>query len=437
VKRSAARRLKTANTLPHDSDRGRRHDPAFIPTGELFGRYAYVSQVGSGGGGSVHQVKDSVLLRQVALKILDPTHVAKPRQVHRFLHEAQITAQLDHPNIVPVHDLGGSPASFYTMKLVQGTTLADWIAASSGLGRSRSALYDMVGALIKVCDALAFAHSRGVVHCDLKPSNIMVGDFGEVYLMDWGTARRVSTTKIGLTGAPVPGRPGRMIGTPAFMAPEQLRGRHDQLDQQTDVFGMGAVLYSVLTGQAPFEADSMEETLARARKGKIRLDGRDPAREPPALCRIVAKAMARRPKDRYGSILELKRDLETFVKGGFQLPVRSYSAGAAIIVERERGDEVFIIEKGMCRVSKSVGGVERMLREMGPGGVFGETAALAGGVRTATVTAVDEVIVRVVSKKILDEYLGPDTWIGALVVALAQRFRAADERISQLESQGE
>ena len=101
-------------------------------------------------------------MRQVALKILDPAHVQKPRQARRFLHEAQITSQLDHPNIVPVYDLGGAPASYYTMKLVLGTTLADWISASSGPGRSRAALYDMVAALVKVCDAVAFAHSRGV-----------------------------------------------------------------------------------------------------------------------------------------------------------------------------------------------------------------------------------------------------------------------------------
>jgi serine/threonine-protein kinase len=438
VKRPGSERLRTANTLPHDTGgRGKRAASTLTTTSDLFGRYGYVSQVGIGGGGSVHLVRDSQLLREVALKVLDPAHVSKPRQAHRFLHEAQITAQLDHPNIVPVYDLGGSPASYYTMKMVLGTTFADWIAASSGPGRSRGVLFDMIAALIKVCDALAFAHSRGVLHCDLKPSNIMVGDFGEVYLMDWGTAQMVSRTKVKLSGIPVPGRPGRMIGTPAFMAPEQLRGRYDQLDERTDVFGLGGVLYSILTGRAPFDADSMEQTLAKARTGKVRLSGRDPLREPPALCRIVEKAMARRPKDRYGSVLEMKRDLEIFVKGGYQLPTRVYAANTPIIIERERGDEVFIIEKGTCRVSKAIGGTERVLREMGPGGVFGETAALAGGVRTATVTAVDEVTVRVVSKKILDEYLGPDTWIGALVVALAQRFRAADERIAQLESQTE
>jgi serine/threonine protein kinase len=436
VKRSGSERLKTANTLPHQTDGGRRRAASALETtGEVFGRYGYVSLVGLGGGGSVHLVRDSRLLRQVALKVLDPGQFAKPRQIHRFLHEAQITAQLDHPNIVPVYDLGGEPASYYTMKMVLGTTFADWIVASSGPGRSRGVLHDMIGALIKVCDALAFAHSRGVLHCDLKPSNIMVGDFGEVYLMDWGTAQRVSTTKIKVSGAPVPGRQGRMIGTPAFMAPEQLRGRHDQLDERTDVFGLGAVLYSVLTGRAPFDADSMKETLAKARVGKVRFSGRDPLREPPALCRVAEKAMARKPEDRYASILEMKHELETFVNGGYQLPTRTYPANTPIIAERGHGDEVFIIEKGSCRVSKKIGGTERVLREMGPGGVFGETAALAGGVRTATVTAIDEVTVRVVSKKILDEYLGPDTWIGALVVALAHRFRAADERVAQLESQ--
>jgi serine/threonine protein kinase len=389
-----------------------------------------------GGGGSVHLVRDTVLLRQVALKILDPTLVQKPRHARRFLHEAQVTSQLDHPNIVPVHDLAGAP-SYYTMKLVTGTTLADWIDASAGSGRGSAVLQDMVGALLKVCDALAFAHSRGILHCDLKPSNIMVGEFGEVYLMDWGSARMVPTTRVSISGAPVPGRVGRMIGTPAFMAPEQLAGRHDKLDQRTDVFGLGGVLYSAMTGRAPFDAETMKATLMRARAGRIQFSAADPIREPPVLRRIVKRAMSRRPNDRYPTILDMKRDLEIYMKGGYQMPTRTFSPGADIIREGERGDEVFIIEKGLCRVSKRIGGTRKVLREMRVGGVFGETAALAGGLRTATVTAVDEVVVRVVSKKILDEYLGPDTWISALVVALAQRFRAAEERISQLESQNE
>jgi eukaryotic-like serine/threonine-protein kinase len=436
VKKVASQRLKTANTITSD---GRSHRAAAVslpgpPGGELFGRYQYVTQVGVGGGGSVHLVKDTVLLRQVALKILDAAQGEKPRQSRRFLHEAQITAQLDHPNIVPVHDLATGPA-YYTMKLVRGTTLADWIVTSSGSGRSPAVLNDMIGVLLKVCDALAFAHSRGILHCDLKPTNIMVGDFGEVYLMDWGSARMLPRTRVSISGAAVEGKAGRMIGTPAYMAPEQLAGQHDKLDQRTDVFGLGAVLYAILTGRAPFDAESLGQTVRQARAGRLSFAMSDPMSIPPALEAITRRAMSRKPAERHATILDLKRELEAFVKGGYDLPTRTYSAGAPIIKEGERGSEVFIIEKGTCLVSKRIGGVEKVLREMHVGTVFGETAALAGGLRTATVTAVDEVTVRIVSKKILDEYLGPNTWISTLVVALAQRFRAADERITQLESQ--
>jgi serine/threonine-protein kinase len=433
VKRTKSKGFKTASTVTYEGEGS--GDGALIPKdANLFGRYRYVAQVGLGGGGSVHQVTDATLLRQVALKILDPAHVHKPRQVRRFLHEAQITSQLDHPNIVPVHDLAGAP-SYYTMKLVMGTTLADWITASSGSGRSPAILQEMVGALVKVCDALAFAHSRGIVHCDIKPSNIMVGEFGQVYLMDWGSVHMEAGTRVEIDGEPVPPRPGRMIGTPAFMSPEQVAGAHERLDQRTDVFGVGALLYNILMGEAPFEADSLQETLVLARSSRLR----KPAREAPqtgGLWRIVERAMARKPADRYPTIVALKRDLEEFIKGGYQLPTRTYAAGAPIVREGERGDEVFIIEQGTCEVTKKVGRKHKVLRQMGTGGVFGETAALAGGLRTATVTAVDEVRVRIVSKKILDEYLGPDTWISALVVALAQRFRAAEERISHLEGEG-
>ena len=405
MKQSSTERLRTANTVTQDV----AGTAPQLATGDLFGRYRYVSQVGVGGGGSVHLVEDNILLRRVALKILDPAHVARPRQTRRFVHEAQITSQLDHPNIVPVHDLAGAP-SYYTMKLVTGTTLADWIAAAEGGGRPPGVLYDLLGALLKVCDAVAFAHSRGILHCDLKPSNIMVGDFGEVYLMDWGSALMQSGTRVSISGTPVRGRaePHMIKLAPAFMSPEQLAGRHAKLDQRTDVFGLGAVLYAVMTGQAPFDAGSMAQTLARARSGRVRFHARDALREPPVLCRIAKKAMSRRPEDRHQNVRDFKRELEAYVKGGFQLPTRVFVPGAPIIREGERGEEVFIIERGTCRVSKAIGGTDRVLREMGPGGVFGETAALAGGgVRTATVKAVDEVIVRVVSKTILDEVPGP------------------------------
>jgi eukaryotic-like serine/threonine-protein kinase len=411
------------------------------PASALFARYEYLGDIGAGGVGSVHCVRDRVLLRQVALKVLDPVLAERPVQVQRFTHEAQVNAQLEHPNIVPVHELVLSPdgPKYFTMKLVEGMTLDDWIISAGRPQGSLEVLHEMLSAFLKVCDALAFAHSRGALHCDLKPGNIMVGAFGEVYLMDWGLARphhgpsetaplRSSPDAAG-AGVADESR-GRVLGTPAYMSPEQANGLDDHFGEHTDVFGLGAVLYSILTGDSPHRGPTTSEALAQARAGEIAFPEHAATQVPPALWRIARRALARKPEDRYPTVLALKRDVDAFLRGGFQFPVRSYPPGAAIVREGELGDEAFLIEKGSCVVYKTVNGEAKLLRRLAIGSVFGETAALAGGVRTATVEAVDEVSVRVVTRKLLEENLGLSSWFGAFVVALAGRFREVDQQLA-------
>jgi CRP-like cAMP-binding protein len=403
---------------------------------DLFERYEYLRDIGAGGVGTVHCVRDRTLLRQVALKILDPVLAENPTQVERFVHEAQINAQLEHPNIVPVHEivLGADGPKYFTMKLVEGLNLHDWITSAGRPAGPAETLHDMLSAFLKVCDAVAFAHSRGVIHCDLKPGNIMVGSYGEVYLMDWGLARLLpgvgGRAAVSLSAGEAPGRPGRVMGTPAFMAPEQALGHDDQYGERTDVFGLGAVLYAILTGGSPFGGGDLAEAIKRARACEITFPSANPLHMPPRLCRIASRAMERNPRDRYQTVIDLKGDVEAFLRGGFRFPTRTYSAGSAIVGEGERGDEAFVIEKGSCLVYKTVAGERKVLRTLGAGAVFGETAALAGGTRTATVEAIDEVTVRVVTRTLLEENLGLDTWFGAFVVALADRFREVDEQLA-------
>jgi serine/threonine-protein kinase len=421
----------TENSFPQPGPDGA--DPT-----QLFERYEYVRDIGAGGVGSVHCVRDRMLLRQVALKILDPVLAKNPIQVERFVNEAQINAQLEHPNIVPVHEIVLAPdgPKYFTMKLVEGVNLHDWIVTAGRPAGSVEALHDMLSAYLKVCDALAFAHSRGVIHCDLKPGNIMVGAYGEVYLMDWGLARlrpdasarsgiAVSSSDTGMSGSR-----SRVMGTPGFMAPEQAHGQEGDYSEQTDVFGLGAVLFAILTGRSPFSGSDLTEALTRARACEISFPPASPLQMPPRLCRIATRAMERDPKNRYGSVLELKADVESFLRGGFRFPTRPYPPGAVIVAEGDRGDEAFVIEKGTCVVYKTVGGTRKVLRQLDAGSVFGETAALAGGTRTATVAAVDDVIVRVVTRQLLEENLGLDSWFGSFVVALADRFREVDEQLA-------
>ena len=222
-------------------------------------RFRLIERVGAGGMGAVYRVRDRNLLREAAMKLLNPSLATRPKYLQRFLGESQIQAQLEHPNILPVHELAldRDGASYFTMRFVKGKTLAAWIREAAASRTLASHQHEMLSAFLKVCDALAFAHSRGVIHCDIKPDNIIVEDFGAVYLMDWGLARLVAGAGTGKTAVAVSPEvwaavsSGGVIGTPAFMSPEQARGDADRLDARTDVFGLGAVLHAIITGRAP------------------------------------------------------------------------------------------------------------------------------------------------------------------------------------------
>ena len=200
---------------------------------ELDARYAITGVAGRGGMGTVYIARDQVLNREVAVKVLD---VADQKGVRaaRLQKEARILATLDHPGIVPIHDAGTLPdgRTYYVMKLIQGRRLDDVIAAPSSVS-------DRLNAFARVLDAVAFAHAHGVVHRDLKPENVMVGSFGEVYVMDWGVAQNSQ-----LDGEPA------VVGTPGFMPPEQEHPR-DRVDGRADIFALGAMLAQLAGGSAP------------------------------------------------------------------------------------------------------------------------------------------------------------------------------------------
>jgi tetratricopeptide (TPR) repeat protein len=245
--------------------------------------YEVLGEIGQGGMGVVYRARDCTLDRPVALKFLQQHHAHDPSASRRFLYEAQITGQLQHPGIPPVHQLGTLPDGrpFLAMKLIQGRTL-DALLREQGPGAVRwLAVFDAI------CQAVGYAHSQGVIHRDLKPGNVMVGTFSEVQVMDWGLAKRLSSptvptpkpdeTDSRATAPPQPGqtpgaaeltRAGSVLGTPAFMPPEQAIGAVDRLDRRSDVFGLGAILCVLLTGKPPFvaaDAESSRQLAARAR----------------------------------------------------------------------------------------------------------------------------------------------------------------------------
>jgi len=401
----------------------------------------------SGGMGAIDVAVDRALDRRIALKTLHPHLRSNEAAVRMFLREARLTGLLDHPHIVPVYDIGERDADrlYFSMKLVEGQTLEAIIRALPTGPLDLATLFTLLGVVLKVCDALAFAHSRGVIHCDIKPANVMVGEFGQVYVMDWGIARLVSTD-----GAPpsepavtVPGgrhdRPveagntdNSVIGTPCYMSPEQARGDRGKLDPRSDVFLLGTLLYEILTRRPPYVSKDRGETLDLAAAGSYpppRHLSRDRT-VPQELERIVLRAMAKLPADRYPSVTELREDLARFMRGGGDFPRKTFQPGETIIQEGEPGDSAYIILAGRCEITKStaVGDLE-VENTLGPGDVFGETAILTESSRTATVVAIEPTTVLVVTAAVLEQELAAlKPWMATLLKSLASRFRDIDAR---------
>ena len=295
-------------------------------------RYHLRGEIARGGMGVILKGHDPDLGRDLAFKVLRSDLAGKAGAVQRFVEEAQVGGQLQHPGIIPIHDLGrcadGRP--FFAMKLVKGRTLADLLAERSAGGRFGSSRGRFLQFFQKVCEAIAYAHSKGVIHRDLKPSNVMVGSFGEVLVMDWGLAKvlprggvadelKASQTNGRRPAVPVEEEPteiktarlgsgsetaaGSVMGTPSYMPPEQAGGELDKVDERADVFGLGAILCVVLTGDPPYRGETAEAVRLLAVRGQLadafaRLDECGADDELTSLCkRCLCPEREGRPRD--------------------------------------------------------------------------------------------------------------------------------------------
>jgi serine/threonine protein kinase len=308
-------------------------------------KYDIGGMIAQGGMGAILDAQDKVLRRKVAMKMMLTN--GSQEQLLRFIEEAQITGQLEHPNIVPVYELGVDEHEqvFYTMKLVRGLTLHHVLHLIENGFAETVAKYPLTVLLTifqKICDALAFAHSKGVIHRDLKPANIMLGEYGEVLVMDWGLARASGRNEAAGTepertlvrstrqdeGASMITSVGMVLGTPQYMPPEQARGETDKFDARTDIYSLGAILYHMLTLEPPISGDDVGEMLQSVADGKVgarfAVVGRkrtpstralphiSGGKIPEPLAAITRKAMAMRQDDRYQTVKDLQAAVQAF-----------------------------------------------------------------------------------------------------------------------------
>ncbi len=344
-------------------------------------KYDIGGVIARGGMGTIVDAQEKLLRRKVAMKMMAGSGMQE--EIVRFIEEAQITGQLEHPNIVPVYELGVDENDhvFYTMKFVRGITLHDvlqFIEAGTAGTLEKFPLVVLLTIFQKVCDALAFAHSKGVIHRDLKPANIMLGEYGEVLVMDWGLARASGRNEAAGAepertlvrsarqdeGEAMMTVAGMVLGTPQYMPPEQARGEIEKFDARTDIYSLGAILYHILTLDAPISGDDVGVMLQSVADGKVApqvatrasrvvasaksLPHLPGGKIPEALARITRQAMAMEREDRYQTVKELQAALQAFqAVSPSSSPATSQPSGTAPIPRARQSTRLVIL---LCTV---------------------------------------------------------------------------------------
>ncbi|MCD4656884.1 MAG: protein kinase [Planctomycetes bacterium] len=343
-------------------------------TAELLGKHVVTGEIGRGGMGAVLSVFDHDLQRELAAKVILTGRQASKLELQKFLIEAQITGQLEHPNIVPVHEINISEDKriYFTMKYVRGRSLQQILRNERKLlqespGNSRTKFWELekkgdvlsltekMNIFVKICDAMAFSHSKGVIHRDLKPANIMVGEFGEVQVMDWGLAKVIGVddtsensvrlnlnkgdiaTKVhdNIHSEPIITMDGRVIGTPAYMPPEQADGEIQIIDERSDIYSLGVILYEMITYSLPFEGKTAWEIVGMVTSiapilPSVKAEETGMPIPPRELEAITLKAMSKSQSERYQTVNSLKSEISRFLHG-FTVGAAQYSSWQILV----------------------------------------------------------------------------------------------------------
>ena len=445
----------SADELKHLVDAG--HITAKILQREKgTGRYIVRRELGRGAMGVIYVVNDQDLQRISAMKVITTQYIDMEKRYNAFIAEARITAQLEHPNIVPIHHLGvitdnGSP--FYTMKLVEGEPLNEIIFKISSNRAEYVEKYTrnrLLNIFRSVCHAVSYAHSRGIIHRDIKPENIMVGQFGEVLLMDWGLAKSITETdnkEVSSDKSDSPGagddvsktQDGMIKGSPAYLSPEQAYGETEDLDFTTDIFLLGSTLYHIFTHYPPYQGDNIMEIISKAERcDYVPPSKRNPdSTVPLALERIILKAMAPLKENRYKSVEAVLEDIDGYIAGRQVCGRRVFSPGEHLIQVGDEARESYVIITGSVEVYRHVEEEKVVIANLGSGEIIGEMAGITEDVRSANVMALETTETLVITYELMQEELKKlPPWMEHIIFTMADRIRTLNARLFPFKNKG-
>ncbi len=326
----------------------------------------------TGGIGQVWQARDIAMSRFVALKELRPDLAGDEKAAAHFRREAIITGQLDHPGVVPIYELGDrsdTQQPFYTMRFVRGRMLSE----ASRLYHERRQLdiaeplelIQLLTAFVTVCNTIAYAHSRGVIHRDIKGDNVLLGEFGEVVVVDWGLAKLnpvdaasepTSWSAVSMEDFAVEVVPIGVVGTPAYMSPEQAAGRDDLMDHRTDVYGLGAILYEILTGVPPFAGSKLSDIVRKIQFDRPRPPSKVCPGVPEELERICLRSLEKSPEDRFESASDLADAIQSWLAELAEEPLKKMAASrrhAHTALRKVRQQQQALIDLIRCQTLSS------------------------------------------------------------------------------------
>ena len=419
-------------------------------------KYIIQKKLRAGGMGEVYYIYDRDFHRFSAMKVILPELKHDSRVIDSFITEAQVTAQMEHPNIIPVHDLGFLPGKgiFFTMKLMKGEPLNHVLQKIEIGDREYIRKFDifmLLGIFRKVCDAVAFAHSKKILHRDIKPHNIMAGDYGEVLLMDWGLSKRIGASeRLPKTPEKHSKKPkkeseskeashvwdateiGVVKGSPAFMSPEQALGDVTNLDERSDIFLLGATLYHIFTFYPPYLGDDVFDIVCQARSHDLIPPeelGTGRMEIPADLSKIIMKALSKNKEDRYSRVEEMTDDIDAFLRGEIDFRHKIFKKGEVLMREGELGSQSYIIVTGKVRVDKNIKGKPVEVSVLKEGDIVGEMSIITSEPRSATVTALERTEVLVLDQDLFKEYLGKSPpWLSKTFISLAERLNVATSK---------